>query len=244
MYKGKNPISLKQKIISFMILCWLIPLVIFFTFMTVSYQQLIVEKTEGLMEEELHNISSFASIRIGDAITLAQRPSYEKTWEKSWKKYESGVFSATEYLQEVNASLKGKFYMDERFNMYAFYRYGENRAECFSSRTGISYNSYVEEIEPGLQDIFEQDTSYAFVRVVNGRVFIVRNLYTTTDYERYGTLVVELNGEKIFQDVTPDIRNKMVICMGDNREVIDFAGIEEGDEREALLAELLVCDFK
>lgn len=239
MYKAKKLKSINKKIISFMMLCWLIPLVIFFASMTIFYQQLIVEKTEGLMEEELKNISSFASIRIGDAITLAQRPSYEKTWEKSWNKYEAGKLSATEYLQEVNASLKGKFYMDERFNMYAFYRYGEDRAECFSSRTGISYNSYVEEIEPGLQDIFEQDTSYVFLRVVNGRVFIVRNLYTTMDYERYGTLVVEMNGEKIFQDVAADIRSKMVVCIGDNSEVIDFAGIESEDEREELLSNLL-----
>ncbi len=239
MHKAKKPISLKKKMISFMMLCWLIPLMIFFAGMTIFYQQLIVEKAEDLMEEELKNISSFASIRIGDAITLAQRPSYEKTWEKSWKKYETGAFTVTEYLQEVNASLKGKFYMDERFNMYAFYRYGENRAECFSSRTGISYKSYVEEIEPGLLDIFEQDTSYAYVRVVNGRVFIVRNLYTTTDYERYGTLVVEMNADKIFQDVPGDIRRKMVICIGDNREVIDFAGIGAEDEREDLLSDLL-----
>ncbi len=239
MQNEKKPKSLNTKILSFMILCWLIPLVIFFAFMTVSYQQGIVEKVESLMEDELENISSFASIRIGDAITLSQRPSYEKTWENSWKKYEEGSLSVNEYLQEVNVSLKGKFYLDERFNMYAFYRYGEEKAECFSSRTGISYNSYVEEIEPGLEDIFEQDSSYVHVRVVSGRVFIVRNLYTTTDYERYGTLVVEMNKEKIFKDVPADVRQDMVICIGNNKEIINFAGIEDGSEQQELLQALL-----
>ncbi len=239
MFRRKHPISLNKKIISFMILCWLTPLVIFFAFMTASYQRQIVEKIEGLMEDELNNVSSFASIRIGDAITLAQRPSYEKTWENSWKKYETGSLTVTEYLQEVNGSLKGKFYLDERFNMYAFYRYGENRAECFSSRTGIAYNSYVEEIEPGLRDIFEMDSSYVYVRVVNGRVFIVRNLYTTTDYERYGTLVVEMNTDKIFKDVSGDIKETMVICIGNSEETINFAGIDEADERYELLSSLL-----
>lgn len=239
MQKEKTPQTLNAKIISFMVLCWLIPLVIFFAFMTISYQQGIVEKVEGLMEDELENISSFASIRIGDAITLAQRPSYEKTWENSWNRYQEGGLSATEYLQEVNVSLKGKFYLDERFNMYAFYRYGAGRAECFSSRTGISYNSYVEEIEPGLKDIFELDSSYVYVRVVNGRVFIVRNLYTTTDYERYGTLVVEMNREKIFKDVEDDVREEMVICIGTNEDFIDFGGIEENSEQQELLHQLL-----
>lgn len=239
MQKEKTPQTLNAKIIAFMVLCWLIPLVIFFAFMTISYQQGIVEKVEGLMEDELENISSFASIRIGDAITLAQRPSYEKTWENAWKRYEEGSLTTTGYLQEVNVSLKGKFYLDERFNMYAFYRHGAGRAECFSSRTGISYNSYVEEIEPGLEDIFELDSSYVYVRVVNGRVFIVRNLYTTTDYERYGTLVVEMNREKIFKDVSDDVREEMVICIGSNEDVIDFGGIEENGEQQELLHQLL-----
>ncbi len=239
MKREKKPTSLNIRILVFMILCWAIPLVVFFAFTTISYQQGIVEKAEGLMEDELSNVAAFASIRIGDAITLCQRPSYEKTWENSWKKYEAGSLSVTEYLQEVNASLKGKFYSDERFNLYAFYRYGESKAECFSSRTGIAYNSYVKEIEPGLADIIAMDSSYAYVRIVNGRMFIIRNLYTTTDYERYGTLVVELNKQKIFQDVPADIRENMVICIGSSEDVIDFAGIEEESAQQKLLTQLL-----
>lgn len=222
-----------------MILCWLIPLVIFFAFMTVSYQQIIVKKAERLMEDELKNIVSFASIRIGDAITLCQRPSYEKTWENSWKKWEDGEISVNDYLQEVNGSLKGKFYLDERFNMYAYYRYGQDKPECFSSRTGISYKSYIWEIENSLEDIFEMDSSYAYVRVVDGRVFIVRNLYTTSDYERYGTLVVELNRDKIFKDVPEALRDDMVVCIGDNVDVLNFAQINDKNARNQLLTDIL-----
>ncbi len=239
MGREKKPKSLNKSILSFMILCWVIPLIIFFIFTTVSYQRGIIRKAENLMEDELSNVAAFASIRIGDAISLCQRPSYEKTWEGSWKKYTDGALTATEYLQEVNVSLKGKFYLDERFNMYAYYRYGETKAECFSSRTGIAFDSYVEEIEPGLWDIIEMDSSYAYVRVVNGRIFIVRNLYTTSDYERYGTLVVELNKDKIFRDVPYDLRKNMVICIGNGEDVLDFMNVSENDERQALLTQLL-----
>ena len=101
----KKTKSLNKKILLFLILCWGVPVAVFFTFTTISYHQRIVEKAEGLMEEELYNAASFASIRIGDAITLCQRPSYEKTWEVAWKSYERGSCTRTEYLQEVNASL-------------------------------------------------------------------------------------------------------------------------------------------
>lgn len=201
MKKKSPPKSLKKKILIFMILCWGVPVTVFFAFTTLSYHQEIVEKAEGLMEDELHNIASFASIRIGDAIAICQRPSYEKTWENAWKKYENGSNDRNEYLQEVNTSLKGKFYQDERFNMYAYYCYGSENPDCFSSRTGISYHSYLEEIQPGVEDVIAMDSSYAYVRVTEGRMFIIRNLYTTVDYVRFGTLVVELNKYKVFQDV-------------------------------------------
>ena len=81
MKREKKPKSLNRRILTFMLLCWAIPLVIFFAFTTLSYQQGIIEKAEGLMEDELSNVAAFASIRIGDAIALCKRQSYEKKWE-------------------------------------------------------------------------------------------------------------------------------------------------------------------
>ncbi|GFI28716.1 hypothetical protein IMSAGC013_00093 [Lachnospiraceae bacterium] len=238
MKKKIPPKSLKKKILLFMILCWAVPVTVFFAFTTVSYHQGIVGKAERLMEEELQNIVSFASIRIGDAVSLCQRPSYEKTWENAWKSYENGSNTRNEYLQEVNTSLKGKFYQDERFNMYAYYCYGSGSPDCFSSRTGISYNSYLEEIQPGLEDIIAMDSSYSYVRVTEGRMFIIRNLYTTVDYVRFGTLVVELNKYKVFQDVSQDVRENMFICIGSGSDILEL-GIPKEQEKEEMAARLL-----
>lgn len=235
MKKNRKPGSLKQKILIFLILCWGVPIAVFFAFTTISYRKGIIEKAEGLVEDQLENVAAFASIRIGDAITLCQRPSYEKTWENAWKSYQQGEYSESEYLQLINSSLKGKFYLDEKFNMYAYYQYGTENPKCFSSRTGISYKSYTSEIQPELLDIIRMDSSYAYVRVVEGRIFIIRNLYATVDYERYGTLVVELNKEKVFQDVPEDTRERMIVCIDSNRDVVEFT---DGAKREEKLAEL------
>lgn len=241
MDKIKRPQSLKKKILLFMILCWGVPIAVFFTFTTFSYRNGIVEKAEGLMEDELENVAAFASIRVEDAITLCQKPSYEKTWENAWKKYHAGKCSKNEYLQEVNSSLTGKFYLDERFSLYAYYCYGDEEPECFRSRIGVPYKSYVSEIQPHIQNFIESDSSYACVRVVDNRIFIVRNLYTTMDYERYGTLVVELNKNKLFTDVQPDIRENMVVCFNDSEGLLNFMNEEEAqtDGRGALLEQLL-----
>lgn len=241
MDKIKRPQSLKKKILFFMILCWGVPIAVFFTFTTFSYRNGIVEKAEGLMEDELENVAAFTSIRIEDAIALCQRPSYEKTWENAWNKYHAGKYSKNEYLQEVNSSLTGKFYLDKRFSLYAYYCYGDEEPECFRSRIGIPYKSYVSEIQPHIENLIESDSSYACVRVVDNRIFIVRNLYTTMDYERYGTLVVELNRDTLFADVPPDIRENMVVCFNDSEGLLNFMKEEETDGRSELLEQLLAA---
>ncbi len=237
--KTKEPRSLKKRLLFFMILCWLVPIAIFYAFTTVSYRDGIIDKAEGLMEDELINVASFASIRIEDAISLCQRPSYEKTWENAWKDYNNGETSKTDFLLEVNANLKGKFYLDERFNTYAFYLYGNENPECYSSRAGYSYNNYIAKIQPYIEEVIELDSSYAYVKVYEGRIFIIRNLYTTSDYERYGTLVVELNRDKIFQDVPKSIRENMIICMNTQDGLLNFMKQEEMDDRSAIAEQLL-----
>lgn len=230
--------SLNKRILIFLILCWVVPIAVFFAFTTISYRKGIVEKAERLMEDELTNISSFASIRIGDAIALSQRPSYEKTWENAWKNFRTGRYSKSEYLQKVMESLKGKFYLDERFPMFAYYRYGFDAPACFSSRTGITYQSYVREIDPHLQDIIKSDSSYAYVRVIGGRIFIIRNLYTTMDYQRYGTLVVELDKDQVFKDIPEDVRKYMAVCIGESSNMLSFMEPEVEKDAEALVAQL------
>lgn len=239
--KLKKPKSLNKRLLTFMILCWGVPAIVFFAATTISYQKGIIEKAERLMQDELVNIASFVSIRIGDAVTLCQRPSYEKTWENAWKSFQMGKKTKNDYLQEVNTSLKGKFYTDERFNLYAYYRYGYEDPECYSSRTRISYRNYVDLIQPEIQDIIQADSSYAYVRVIHGRIFVIRNLYTTMDYQRYGTLVVELNKNEVFQDIPADVRDNMIVCIGDSDSVLDFTKEEDAGRDE--LAQYLLEQY-
>ncbi len=239
LFKRTN--SLKRKLLVFMILCWGAPIAVFFTFTTVSYRDGIVEKVEGIMEDELESAASFASIHIDDAISFCQRPSYEQTWEEAWRKFKSGEYSKTDYLVKINRSLKGKFNLSDRFNLYAYYREGSNNPACYSSRVGTSYAHYVSDIQPELQDIILSNSSYTYIRVVDGRIFLVRSLYTTADYQCYGTLVVELNKNKIFRDVSPSIRSNMVVCFNDNESIIDFTNPD--DTKQNILLERLLKEY-
>lgn len=225
-----KPGSLKRRIIYFIILCWAVPVLLFFIFTTVSYQEGIIKKSEDVMEDKLSNVLSFASIRIGDAITMCQRPSYERSWESLWNSYRKGQIDENTYLMEVGSSLKGKFYLDERFHLYAFYQRGKERPDSYSSRIGASYNSYMEDINGSVLKIIEGGSNYTHVKVINGRIFIIRNLYTTTDYEHFGTLVVELDKNQVFKDIPRDFREKLVVCIDDKEDILSFSGRQSSEE--------------
>ena len=44
-----------------------------------------------------------------------------------------------------------------------------------------------------IKEARERESSYIQLLVENDRIFIVRNVYTTNNYEKFGTLVLELN---------------------------------------------------
>ena len=91
-FSRKEKKSLNKRLLVFMLLCWLVPIVIFFTFTTISYRNGIINKAENLMEKELANVSSIVSIRINEAISLCQKPSYEKILA-GWRDYRAAIFT-------------------------------------------------------------------------------------------------------------------------------------------------------
>ena len=133
--------SINRIMLLFILFCWAIPILACCFFASSTYYSRIVEKEEQLLVEELENVASFSAIHMADAISLSQRPSYEKTLENAWKDFSGGKLPLEEYLQEVNTELKCKFYLNEKFTMYAFYRYGQQEAECYSSTTASSFKS-------------------------------------------------------------------------------------------------------
>jgi len=234
MNKVKKKTSINRNMLLFILFGWAIPIIACCVFASTTYYNRIVEKEEELMIEELVNVTSFSAIHMSDVIALSQRLSYEKTLEDAWRDFSDGTLPLEEYLQTVNTELKGKFFLNDKFKMYAFYRYGEPVAECYSSTTTSYFKSYRQEIEPRLWDIFESDSSYVHIKVVNGRIFIVRNLYTITDYERYGTLVIELNKLQIFKDVDLDFREDLLLCIGDRDGIFTLSNAADAVDEDRL----------
>lgn len=189
---------LKQKIIVYFVVGWLIPIGIFIYFLLFSYGGAYVERTEKLITNGVKNAAFLTANKIDDSIQLVQSPSYERDWEKAWKLYEGRKLTQNDFLTVVRNSLKTKYYMNETFDLYAFYLKGNDVPKCYSSRVGYSYNEYLRKADGAVQEIIEDGTNYVQVKVIENHLYLIRNLYTIADYEMYGTLVVRLNSRFLF----------------------------------------------
>lgn len=235
----KEPYSLKRRLMLFIILCWAVPVIAFFSFITVSYRDGIIVKTERLIEEQLKSTAAFISIRLDDAISACQSPSYEKEWERVWKSYNNGETDQGYYLGNISTSLKSKFYLNNRFKMYAYYEVGAEQPACYSSKDGGSIGEYMKDINDRVREWMENGSNYTHVEVIDNRIFVMRNLYTTTEYKYFGTLVVELNKKKIFEDVSSEQRENMVIYFDNVRECLNYDTVVKKTGQEPFLQKVL-----
>lgn len=216
----QKPRSLKSRMLFFIMLCWVIPLLVLFVFMVFSYRNEILEKSEMMLNLGIENVTSTLSQRIDEAITASKKPSYEGVCEKAWRKYRKGETNKNQFYQDINNELKSKFYIDKKFSMFTFYLEGDDEPLCYSANNEFSYLSYMEQIHGEMKDLIEGHSSDAVLRVVDGRIYIVRNMYTVTKYIKFGTLIVELNQDQLFRNIQMDLSVNAAICFNDGEEFV------------------------
>lgn len=238
--KSAYKVSLKRRILLFIILGWFLPIEIIFLMVFSSYRETYLDGTIRTIKEGVSSSAMLVSNRLDEGIKLMQKPSYERIWEPDWRKYNNREIGKYEFYISVNDSLKQNFYLDNRFDSYAFYVYGDNSVEpmCYSSRAGVTYENYMNNIHPTVASIMEMDSNYVNVHIIENKVFFIRNLYTISDYERYGTLVVSLNTDKLTSGFPMQELENVVIGINNTDELLFLGTPDDTKDAEAAMVML------
>lgn len=203
MNKKVKTVSLKRRLLALVIICWVVPVTIISLFFGLYYRKNIVDKTETVMKDSLINHTTFYAQKIDEAITLSKKTSYDLIIEKAWKKLKEDESTSSEFYKEVIGNLKSKYYNDRRFVISVFYLSEDMDHLYYTSRQPGSYiDIYKNVVKRQANAITEMDSSDAHVKIIEGRIYIIRNMYTTTNYMKFGTLVLELDQEKLFEGST------------------------------------------
>ncbi|ROR27503.1 two-component system sensor histidine kinase YesM [Mobilisporobacter senegalensis] len=237
--KKDKPISLRRRLLFLIVIAWIVPVCIIFIFISMSYRNNIIDKTETLMEESLKNFTSFHAQKLDEAITISKKTSYELVIEKAWRKFHVGNMTKAEFYKEVISNLKSKYYNDNRFVMSAFYLSDEPERLYYTSRKPKSYiDTYYEKVHKVANEITEQETTDAHVKIVDGKIYIIRNLYTTTNYTKFGTLVVELNKSKLFDGLALNTDYELGFFIDDSESMIVYDSTLSEESRTSIVDKL------
>lgn len=218
--KSDKPRTLKGSLVLFVLGCWIVPIVLFLIFSLGFYRKAYVEKNHRLIQNTVENTSYLVSTKIDENIHLLQKPSYEREWERSWSSMKKQGMSENEFLRVIKSSLQSKYSIDKRFNTYVFYLEGYDEPKCYSSRIGYSYKDYLKNVDEKITSLRKADNNYVQLKIYNNRLYILRNLYTVADYQKYGTLVVELNTDALFDEFLMEHPENIAISIDENENLL------------------------
>lgn len=237
--RRKKPISLRRRLLFLIVIAWIVPVSIIFIFISISYRNNIIDKTEILMKEGLKNFTSFHAQKIDEAIAISKKTSYELVIEKAWRKYHSGNMTNAEFYNEVISNLKSKYYNDNRFVMSAFYLSDEPDRLYYTSRQPKRHiDTYYGKVHKMAKEITKQDTTNAHIKIIDGKIYIIRNLYTTRNYTKFGTLVVELNKDKLFEGLVINEDYEVGFFIDNTKSMISYNSTLEEESRALILSRL------
>lgn len=242
--ENTKKIHLKKRLVRFMIFGWLIPIELMFLLIYFSYRSSYVERTQWLIREGVSSSAILTANRIDEAIRLMEKPSYEQEWETAWKKYKKDAMSKEALYVYLKNTLKKTFYRDERFSSYAFYlkEDGIRHPLFFASREGQDSGEYLGRVQPYVQQILEKDSNYVEVHVINNQIYLIRNLYTISGYEKYGSLVVSLDTDKLIAGHSMQVPDNTIIGINGTDELL-YIGVPDSNPKAAKLYEYLFDGF-
>lgn len=232
-------VSLRRRLLLLVVIIWIVPVVIIWSFVAVIFRNDIISKTNKFMEEGVKNFTYFTVRRIEEAVDISKNISYEMIIEKAWKDYQDGNLNRAELYRQITNNLNNKLYVDTRFHMAAFYLIEDPDTLYYKTRMDASYlNIYNNEVADIAHKISKQDTSDAHILVINGRIYIIRNLYTTTKYTKFGTLIMELNKDKLIDGFALNKDYEYGFFITDSESMISFTNSSSDESREAIVSKL------
>lgn len=192
------------------------------------------------MEEWVRNCTTFYGQKLNEAIESSKKISYDGNIEDSWKSYKNKRIDYTDFYMNIIGELKTKYYNDNRFVMSVFYLTEDIERIYYTSRQPVNYiEIYKTQVAKRAQEISNMDTSDAHIEIIDGRIYIIRNLYTITNYTKFGTLIIELNQDKLFSGLIPNKDYEFGFNLNDSSSYI-YATVDKNNKNKSELFNKLI----
>lgn len=221
MINKRKLFSFRRMTITMIGICWIVPIMIIFISMSVTYKNDMIEKTEDLMTEEVKTHSMTLSFHINEVINLTKDIFYERRLEKAWERMVwEGDDKDSSFYDVCKQIITEKFDNDWRVKE-AFLFLLEDLDHIYPQTTGeLAY--YTEENKKEFLKVSNQDNAKPNILVMDKQIYVVRNIYSITGYHKYATLVIALDMDKLLKDMSKSDIYDLVFFIGENESLIKY----------------------
>ena len=200
--KKKKKIKLIYSMSGMIVLCWLIPLLLFtyvLLFLVTGKMNAQIEKTIITSADKAIEI---CEMQIDDVVAASRNASYITTIADSYGEYErnhseqelyTGVtqFLTQQYKDNKNMLCTMLFFLDDPDEIY--YTYGRSSRDSY-----VGIRRFQQNYQPTIMEQAAKKNTGVQVVHLDDHVFVVRNLVDSA-FEPYGVLVMELNVDSLFE---------------------------------------------
>lgn len=237
--------SLRRGFLVIVTLCWMIPVLLISLVLGMKYQSSMSGKIDNLMQDELKNFMVLTRSQIEECITISKKLSYDGTIENVWWNRQEGKVSENEFYRVVMGELRNQFYNDKRFRMAAFFLTEEPETVYYVSGEKTNYWEWLGGAMPReAVEFSREDDSYAHLLVLDEKLYLLRNLYSISGYTKFGTLVLELDQEKLFSGVTRSDQTEIVLFMNEDWNQRLYADSMTDRDKQACESICSMFDFE
>ena len=238
----RQPQSMKWKVIRILLLCWLIPLLLFIAVLGVFIGSNHMENTVMNYQKQLEFNNRICVERLNRAVADSRQASYDGDILETRQRYLQGAITFTSARKSYSEYLNSQYQKSSTVSSVILWFEKDNMAHSsstYSERGNGTYQqirNYWEKDHETVAEFAETlDTTVGFL-VRGNTLYLIRNL-KDSHYETQGVLVFCLNQDYCFDSISRFPMGESV-CLRINEEPLLLCGEEERQDWERRYEEI------
>lgn len=193
--------TLRARFIVIVALCWLLPMMILGIYMSGSFMEALKAKTEQALQSGLVHAEDLVVKEIERVLKKSKDITYDEVIYNNYTAYKNGTLDYESFYAASRSYWQRLFQRERSMPFTAFYFLDEPWRMVYTSASAAMVRTFNENVKPDLLLLGETlDTRSRFASV-EGRLYLVRNLYNRK-LERFGMAVMEIEPGSLFAPLT------------------------------------------
>ncbi|MFV0343426.1 MAG: sensor histidine kinase [Anaerocolumna sp.] len=194
--------NIKSKMMGMVVIAIFIPLACLILFSSLYQSEIIEKKRKFEVESQIQYALGMSEQRLHTAIKLSQDITYEEKIEEYAYGLKKNKISKTLAYKFITTALRDKFYLNNEILFSAVLL--ESNPNQLYSITADGYHeidSYLQNVHRYIENKTKNLGSDICFFVVKDKIYLIRNLISTKNFEKFGVIVNQLNPKVFFKEL-------------------------------------------